>query len=38
MDPTHPAFAASADEFRPLVRQYCTAHKQGFDSASMSCK
>jgi UPF0755 protein len=38
MDPTHTAFAASADEFRPLVRQYCTAHKQGFDSASMSCK
>ncbi|WP_045303837.1 endolytic transglycosylase MltG [Saccharothrix sp. ST-888] len=38
MSPTETRFAATFDEHKKNVQEYCTAHNQGFDSVRGMCK
>ncbi len=38
VSPTDTRFSVTLDQFRGDVKEYCTAHNQGFDSVGVMCK
>jgi UPF0755 protein len=38
MSPTNTQFAATFTDFKVLVKQYCTAHNQGFNAVAGQCE